>query len=127
MCHEEIHRCPRVDLADRDPDAHPDCERGSRVAVELLIREQRLLRTSRARERFRLRLDTCTHKPAASPFSRRPACLTRGFAAVATGGRFRELIWVRRRTRKARRVRTEATDRTRPQPGLLGSTTVQSH
>src|SRR2546429_9742075 len=100
MCHEEIHRCPRVDLADRDPDAHPDCERGSRVAVELLIREQRLLRTSRARERFRLRLDTCTHKPPASPFSRRPACLSRCFVAVVNRGKVRAIILGEGRTGK---------------------------
>jgi hypothetical protein len=56
MCHEEIHRCSRVDLTYCDPDAHPDCKRSPRVAVELLIREQRLLTTSRARERLCLRL-----------------------------------------------------------------------
>ena len=66
MCHEKIHRCSRVDLADRRAVAHPDCKRSPRVAVELLIRKQRLLTTSRARERFRLRLDrTCIRKPAA--------------------------------------------------------------
>src|SRR5919106_6977792 len=52
MCHEEIHRCSRADLADCDPDAHPDCKPSSRVAVELLIWEQRVLRISRASERF---------------------------------------------------------------------------
>ena len=47
MCHEEIHRRSRVDLADRDPVAHGDCKRGPRVPVELLVREQRLLTISR--------------------------------------------------------------------------------
>jgi len=43
MCHEEIHRRVRADLADRDPVAHRDCRRSPRVSVELLVREQRLL------------------------------------------------------------------------------------
>src|SRR5262249_53041450 len=46
MCHEEIHRRSRADLADRDPVAHRDCKRSPRVAVELLIRKQRLLTIS---------------------------------------------------------------------------------
>src|SRR5215813_12289728 len=52
MCHEEIHRRSRVDLADRDPVAHGDCKRGPHVPVEFLVREQRLLTISRASERF---------------------------------------------------------------------------
>ena len=52
MCHEEIHRRSRVDLADRDPVAHGDCKRGPRVPVELLVRQQRLLTISWASERF---------------------------------------------------------------------------
>src|SRR6516162_9405217 len=52
MCHEEIHRRSRVDLADRDPVAHRDCKRGPGVSVELLVRQQRLLTISRASERF---------------------------------------------------------------------------
>jgi hypothetical protein len=69
MCHEEIHRCSRVDLTDRDPVAHPDCKCSPRVAVELLIREQRLLTTSRARERFlcgggSTRRSSCNHEEA---------------------------------------------------------------
>jgi hypothetical protein len=51
MCHEEIHRRPRLDLADCDPDAHPDCKRSPRVPVELLIRQQRLLMISALGER----------------------------------------------------------------------------
>ena len=58
MCHEKIHRRSRVDLADCDPDAHPDCKRSPRIPIELLIREQRLLRTSRASECFCLRLNS---------------------------------------------------------------------
>src|SRR6516164_7966194 len=46
MCHEEIHRRPRADLADRDPVAHRDCKRSPRVAVEPGVREQRLLTMS---------------------------------------------------------------------------------
>src|SRR5262249_32664963 len=46
MCHEEIHRRPRADLADRDPVADRDCERSPRVAVEPDVREQRLLTMS---------------------------------------------------------------------------------
>jgi hypothetical protein len=52
MCHEEIHRRSRVDLADRDPVAHGDCKRGPGVPVKLLVRQQRLLTISRASERF---------------------------------------------------------------------------
>ena len=52
MCHEEIHRCPRVDLADHHSGAHPDCKRSPRVPGELRIWEQRLLTTSRAGGRF---------------------------------------------------------------------------
>ena len=52
MCHEEIDRRSRADLADRDPVAHRDCKRGPRVPVELLVREQRLLTISWASERF---------------------------------------------------------------------------
>src|SRR5262245_18126533 len=43
MCHEEIHRRSRADLADRDPVAHGDCKRSPRVAVEPGVRKQRLL------------------------------------------------------------------------------------
>jgi hypothetical protein len=72
MCHEEIHRRSRVDLADCDPDAHPDCKRSPHVAGELLVRKQRLLTTSPASERFCLRLDrTCIRKPRLA-FARRP-------------------------------------------------------
>src|SRR6516164_4051783 len=46
MCHEEIHRRARADLADRDPVAHRDCKRSPRVAVEPGVREQRLLTMS---------------------------------------------------------------------------------
>src|SRR5215831_9953991 len=46
MCHEEIHRRPRADLADRDPIAHRDCKRSPRVPVEPGVREQRLLTMS---------------------------------------------------------------------------------
>src|SRR6516165_8342312 len=46
MCHEEIHRRPRADLADRDPVAHRDCKRSPRVPVEPGVREQRLLTMS---------------------------------------------------------------------------------
>ena len=52
MCHEEIHRRSRIDLADRDPVAHGDCKRGPGVPVKLLVRQQRLLTISRASERF---------------------------------------------------------------------------
>ena len=52
MCHEEIHRRSRADLADRDPVADRDCKCSPRIPVELLIRQQRLLTISRARERF---------------------------------------------------------------------------
>src|SRR5262245_3571309 len=48
MCHEEVYRCSRLDLADRHPDAHLDCKRSPRVAVDLLVRKQRLLTPSRA-------------------------------------------------------------------------------
>src|SRR5215831_5423366 len=58
MCHEEIHHCSRVDLADRDPVAHRDCKRSSRVPVEPRVREQRLLTISGASERFCSRLKT---------------------------------------------------------------------
>ena len=58
MCHEEIHRRSRADLADRDPVAHRDCERSPRVPVELRIREQRLLTISGASERFCSRFKT---------------------------------------------------------------------
>src|SRR5262245_1215004 len=58
MCHEEIHRRPRADLADRDPVAYRDCKRSPRVAVEFLVREQRLLTISWASERFCSRLKT---------------------------------------------------------------------
>jgi hypothetical protein len=54
MCHEEIHRRARLDLADRDPDARPDCKRSPRVPVELFIRQQRLLTISGAERAFRL-------------------------------------------------------------------------
>src|SRR5215831_14571917 len=56
MCHEEIHHCSRVDLADRDPVAHRDCKRSPRLAVEPGVREQRLLTISGASERFCPRL-----------------------------------------------------------------------
>src|SRR6266849_6287583 len=58
MCHEEIHRRSRADLADRDPVAHRDCKCSPRVPVELLIRRQRLLTISGASERFCSRLTT---------------------------------------------------------------------
>ncbi len=59
MCHEEIHRRSRVDLADRDPVAHRDCKRSPRVPVELRVRRQRLLTISGASERFCPRLKIC--------------------------------------------------------------------
>jgi hypothetical protein len=59
MCHEDIHRRSRVDLADRDPVAHRDCKRSPRVPVEFLVREQRLLTISGASERFCPRLKIC--------------------------------------------------------------------
>jgi hypothetical protein len=37
---------PRLDLADCDPDAHPDRKRSPGVPVELIIRQQRLLMIS---------------------------------------------------------------------------------
>src|SRR5215471_16726593 len=46
MCHEEIHRRSRADLADRDPVAHRDCKRSPRVPVEPGVRKQRLLTMS---------------------------------------------------------------------------------
>src|SRR5215813_1547194 len=52
MCHEEIHRRSRVDLADRRPVAHPDRKRSPRVAVEPRIRKQRLLTTLRPKRAF---------------------------------------------------------------------------
>jgi hypothetical protein len=58
MCHEELHYRSRIDLADCGSDAHPDCKRSPRVPVELRIREQRLLRTSRASGCFCLRLNS---------------------------------------------------------------------
>jgi len=58
MCHEEIHRRPRADLADRDPVAHRDCKRSPGVAVEPGVRKQRLLTISAANERFCSRLKT---------------------------------------------------------------------
>src|SRR6266446_10447789 len=58
MCHEEIHRRPRADLADRDPVAHRDCKRSPRVPVEPRLRQQRLLTISGPSERFRSRLRT---------------------------------------------------------------------
>src|SRR6476619_4994757 len=57
MSHEEIHRRARVDLADCDPDAHPDCKRSPRVPVELLVRRQRLLTNSGRSERLCSRLE----------------------------------------------------------------------
>src|SRR5262245_47447792 len=79
MCHEEIHRRPRLDLADCDPDAHPDCKRSPSVPVELLIRQQLLLTISRLGERFCSRPESCSHKAAAlhsPPFYRvvNPRC-----------------------------------------------------
>jgi hypothetical protein len=59
MCHEDIHRRSRLDLADRDPVAHRDCKRSPRVPVELRVREQRLLTISGASERFCPRLKIC--------------------------------------------------------------------
>src|SRR5262249_1818779 len=55
MCHEEIHHHDRVDLAAHHP-GHRDCERGPCVAVELRIRRQRLLTSSRASEHSSRRL-----------------------------------------------------------------------
>ena len=61
MCHEEINRCARVDLADRRPGAHPERKRSPCVAVELRIRRQRVLTSSRPSKCFRLRLNmSCT-------------------------------------------------------------------
>ena len=58
ICHEEVHRRSRADLADRDPVADRDCKRGPRIPVELLVRQQRLLTISWASERFCSRLTT---------------------------------------------------------------------
>src|SRR5215467_13273137 len=69
MCHEEIHRRSRTDLADHDPVAHRDCKRSPRVPVELLVWEQRLLTISWASERFCSRL-TAWHSWAADLHSR---------------------------------------------------------
>src|SRR5215471_10136396 len=72
MCHEEIHRRPRADLADRDPVADRDCERSPRVAVEPGVREQRLLTmsgqasVSSRGSRFGIRLAAGLH-PASRP------------------------------------------------------------
>jgi len=38
MCHEEIHRRSRADLADRDSGAHRDGKRSAGVAVVLGVR-----------------------------------------------------------------------------------------
>jgi hypothetical protein len=54
MCHEKIHRRYRVDLSDRHPDAQADCKRSPCVAVELVVREQRLLRAWRLARAFLL-------------------------------------------------------------------------
>jgi len=70
MCHEEIHHCSRVDLADRDPVAHRDCKRSSRVPVEPRVREQRLLTISGASERFCSRLKNLGIRRAAGLYSR---------------------------------------------------------
>ena len=43
MCHEETHRRFRVDLVDRDPVAQRECECSPGIAIELLVRRQRLL------------------------------------------------------------------------------------
>ena len=74
MCHAKIHRCSRIDLADCDPDAHPDCKRSARVTGELLVRKQRLLTTSRANERFCSRLNSQDGRLA---LARRPPATTR--------------------------------------------------
>jgi hypothetical protein len=57
----------RLDLADCDPDAHPDCKRSPGVPVELLIRQQRLLMILARGERFSrgqsvLRVDNSDHE-----------------------------------------------------------------
>src|SRR5215472_19382841 len=72
MCHEEIHRRSRVDLADCDPVAHGDCKRGARVPVEFLVREQRLLTISRASERFCSRPKTWHLQGGRLALARRP-------------------------------------------------------
>jgi hypothetical protein len=51
MCHEEIHRRLRLDIADYDAHAHPDCKRSPGIPVELLIRQQRVLMISARGER----------------------------------------------------------------------------
>src|ERR1700730_11664639 len=78
MCHEEIHRRSRADLADRDPVAHRECKRSPRFPVELLIREQWLLTISRASERL-CSLPKIWHSRG------RPAC-TRESAALLLQG-----------------------------------------
>ena len=72
MCHEEIDRRSRADLADRDPVAHRDCKRGPRVPVEFLVREQRLLPISRASERFCSRLKAWHLQGGRLALARRP-------------------------------------------------------
>jgi hypothetical protein len=71
MRHAEIHRCPRVDLADRHPGAHPDCKCSPCVPCELRVRGQRLLTASRASERFCSRLNSQDGRLA---LARRPSC-----------------------------------------------------
>jgi hypothetical protein len=75
MCHEDIHRRPRADLADRDPVAHRDCKRSPRVPVEPGVREQRLLTISGARERFCSRLTTWNSQGGRLELASRPPSL----------------------------------------------------
>src|SRR5262249_43751147 len=85
MCHEEIHRRSRADLADRDPVAHRDCKRSPRVAVEPGVRKQRLLTISGASERFCPRLEIWHSLGGRlAPTSRPPACcrINRADAAI---------------------------------------------
>ena len=84
MCHEEIHRRSRADLADRDPVAHRDCKRSSGVAVEPGVRKQRLLTIPGASERFCSRLEIW-HLPGGrlAPASRPPARCTINRAGAA--------------------------------------------
>src|SRR5262249_29451562 len=70
MCHEEIHRRSRVDLADRRPVAHPDRKRSPRVAVEPRIRKQRVLTTLRPKRAFLRSAQYELHSHAAGLHSR---------------------------------------------------------
>src|SRR5262249_8150962 len=90
MCHEEVHRRSRADLADRDPVAHRDCKRSPRVPVEPPVRQQRLLTISGVSERSRSRLKTWHSlggrlAPASRPPLRRK--INRADAAILLAGR----------------------------------------